>query len=334
MTRRGLASALVALALLANAALPGGEAIAQAGFDLQAHRGGRGLRPENTLPAFEHALSLGVNTLETDLAVTADDVLVLSHDRRLNPDLTRGPDGAWLSGQGAAIRTLTLAELRRYDVGRLDPGGRYGAQWTSQQAVDGARVPTLAELIERVKRHPAPVRLNLETKLTPDSDEDTPPPEDFARRVIDAVRAAGLLDRVTLQSFDWRTLVAAKRLAPTLRTACLTMESTNLNTVRTGADGASPWHAGLRAADHGASLPRLVKAAGCDIWSMFWRNLTPELLAEARSLGLGVLPWTVNEPADMQRFIDWKVDGLITDYPDRLREVMFRNWLPLPPAGR
>src|SRR6188472_3493310 len=112
------ARAVFAAAILA-AALP---ALA---FDLQGHRGARGLAPENTLPAFATALSLGVVTLELDTGITKDGVVVVSHDPYLNPDITRGPDGAWLKEKGPPLRTLTFAELQRYDFGRINPQSRY-----------------------------------------------------------------------------------------------------------------------------------------------------------------------------------------------------------------
>ena len=120
-----------------------------------------------------------------------------------------------------------------------------------------------------------------------------------------------------MQSFDWRTLLEVKKLAPEIETVCLTIETENNDTVQRRSGKPSPWHAGLDLAHYGGSLPRLVKAAGCSTWSMFWRNLTPDAMAEAHGLGLNVLPWTVNDPADMARLIDWRVDGIITDYPDR-----------------
>ncbi|GAB4483774.1 MAG: glycerophosphodiester phosphodiesterase [Burkholderiaceae bacterium] len=299
-------------------------------FDLQGHRGARGLAPENTLAAFRTALAIGVTTLETDLAMTRDGVLVLAHDPRLNPALVRDANGRWLAAEGPAIRDLTLDELRRYDVGRLNPDHRYARQWPHQQPADGERIPTLDQLIDLVEASGAPVRLNLETKLVPD-DATTPAPAPFARAVVDALRRSGMVERATIQSFDWRTLLEVKRIAPDIATVCLTIEAENFDTVRPDASGASPWHAGLRRADHGDSLPRLVKAAGCGTWSMFWRNLTPALVAEAHALGLKVLPWTVNDPAAMARLIDLGVDGIITDYPDRLRTVMAERRMALPP---
>ena len=320
----GRALAALALALF-NFAEP-----AQ-GFDLQGHRGARGLAPENTLAGFRKALEIGVTTIETDLAMASDGTLVLSHDPLLNPDLTRGSDGKWLAAPGPAIRTLGLAQLKAYDVGRIRPDSRYARQWPEQIAADGERMPTLAELVALAERMgKTAVRFNLETKLAPHRPDDAPDPQTFAAATAEALRRAGIAGRATVQSFDWRTLVALKRLAPELHTACLTIESSSMNTVRPDPDGASPWHAGLRLADHGGSIPRLVQAAGCGTWSAFWRNMTPEVVKEAQALGLKVVPWTVNDRAEMERLIDMRVDGLITDYPDRLRAVMAARGMKLP----
>ena len=298
-------------------------------FDLQGHRGARGLAPENTLAAFATALAIGVTTLETDLAVTRDGIVVISHDPDLNPALAR-VDGAWLTERGPPIRSLSLAELARYDVGRTDPASPYGRQWPEQVARDGERIPTLAALFELAGTAARPVRFNLETKITPTSGATTLGAEAFAEVVVEAVRKAGMSSRTTLQSFDWRTLVAAKRLEPSIATACLTAEGGSFDTVKPDASGRSPWHAGIAPAGHDGSLPRMARAAGCAIWSPNVGSVTRERVAEAHALGLRVLPWTVNDPAAMARLIDWGVDGLITDYPDRARRVMADKGLPLP----
>jgi glycerophosphoryl diester phosphodiesterase len=299
-------------------------------FDLQGHRGARGLAPENTLAAFAKALEIGVTTLETDLAVTSDGVLVLSHDPVLNPDIVRGADGSWLSAPGPAINTLTLAELKRFDVGRIDPSSRYAQQFSGQKPADGERIPALAELFELVRRAGKGVRFNIETKVSPDKPGESPDPDTFARLVVEAIRAARLSSRATIQSFDWRTLLAANKLAPEIEIVCLTDPST----LRDKSDGAgrapSPWLAGLDPADHGGSIPRLVKAAGCGSWSPRFSELTLALVEEAHALALKVVPWTVNAREDMARIIDMKADGLITDYPDRAREVMAEKGMPLP----
>jgi glycerophosphoryl diester phosphodiesterase len=315
-------AALLLLALLATPSLA---------FDLEGHRGARGRAPENTLAAFRRALEIGVTTIETDMAVTKDDVVVISHNPFLNPDLVRDPDGHWLASPGPQIRTLTLAELRRYDIGRIDPKSPYARQFPNQQAVDGERFPKLSELFDLAKASGKSVRFNIETKITPTSGSNTPDPATFARQVIAVVREANVVDRVTVQSFDWRTLIEVKRIAPEIETSCLTIQTRDDDTVQQSSDGGpSPWHAGLALRDYGGSLPALVKAAGCGTWSMYWRDLTPKDLGAAHALGLKVLPWTVNERGDMRSLIDLGVDGIITDYPDRLRGVMAEKTMALP----
>jgi glycerophosphoryl diester phosphodiesterase len=300
------------------------------GFDLQGHRGARGLAPENTLNAFARALEIGVTTLETDLAVTKDGVLVLSHDPVLNPDIVRGDDGKWLAVPGPAINTLTLEELKRLDIGRLNPASKYAQQFPDQKPADGERFPTLVELFELVEQSGKSVRFNIETKLSPDRPAESLDPDAFAAMVVEAVREAGLARRATIQSFDWRTLVAAKKLAPEIETVCLTYAETLKDRVEGGERRPSLWLAGLDTAEHGGSVPRLAATAGCGTWSPQFRELSATATAEAQSLGLKVVPWTVNAREDMSRIIDMKVDGLITDYPDRARQLMADKGLPLP----
>jgi glycerophosphoryl diester phosphodiesterase len=316
-------------AIVAMSLMPPAAAVA---FDLQGHRGARGLAPENTLAAFAAALSIGVSTLELDLAMTSDGVLVVSHDRRLNPDHTRAPDGRFLEAEGPAVRSLTLVELKRYDVGRLKPGSAYAAAFPAQRGMDGVRIPALHEVFDLVREAKADhVRFNIETKLTPTSGADTPDPETFAAALARAVREAGLTARTSVQSFDWRTLAVLRRIAPEIARVCLSIDGGNGDTLQRGRPGPSPWTAGLDIDDFDGSAPRLVAAAGCSGWSPSHRNLTEAALAQAKSLGLTVVPWTVNERTDMARLIAMGVAGIITDYPDRLRAVMAGKDLPLPP---
>jgi glycerophosphoryl diester phosphodiesterase len=286
---------------------------------LQGHRGARGLAPENTLAGFKIARDLGVTTLETDLAVTKDGQLVISHDPVLNPDLTRGPDGQWLEQSGPVIQTLTRDELKRYDIGRLKPGTRYAQQWPEQKPVDGERFPTPADLFALGGNK---VRYNIEIKIDPGKPGLTPDPAPFAALVVAEVRKAGMTRQLVIQSFDWRAVLEMKRQAPEIDTACLSIESPNFDTVRRASGAPSPWMGGINLAEHGGSMPRAVKAAGCSIWSLFWRNATAELVAEAHALGLKVIPWTVNDPVEMARLVDLKIDGIITDYPDRALQVL------------
>jgi glycerophosphoryl diester phosphodiesterase len=293
-------------------------------FDLQGHRGARGLAPENTLDAFAAALGIGVSTLELDTAVTSDGVVVVAHDRRLNPDITRGPDGRWIRPPAPAVHQLSFAELERYDVGRIDPGSAYAKRFPSQRGKDGVRMPTLASVLQLARW--SNVRFNVETKISPLAPDETPSPQAFADALLAVVLEAGMAQRVTIQSFDWRTLLIVQKTEPRVATSYLTAADY--------ISDESPWAAGFRLREHG-SLLRMIRAAAKGAadatWSPDWRDLSEQAVTEAKALGLKVLPWTLNEPADMERMIDWGVTGFITDYPDRAREVMRRKGLPLPP---
>src|SRR4051812_4959592 len=196
-----LARALAALLLLVAPAQGADQrAVESRPFDLQGHRGARGLAPENTLAGFARALAIGVSTLELDLGMTSDGVVVVHHEARLIPETTRGPDGEYLSEVGPPLRKLTLEELRRYDIGRLKPRTPYARRFPSQEPADGSGVPTLDEVFELVRRVGADhVRFNIETKLAPGS-HDSPEPELFARAVAAVVQNAGMAERVMVQS--------------------------------------------------------------------------------------------------------------------------------------
>lgn len=293
-----------------------------AAFDLQGHRGARGLLAENTLESFARALDIGVTTLETDLAITRDDHVVLSHDPTLNPDITRDAGGHWLAARGPAIRMLTLQEVKRFDVGRINPASKYASQFPEQGAVDGARIPTLGELFALVATSGLAARFNLEIKCSPEYPDETLDPETFARLVVETVRRAGLQSRVTIQSFDWRAVLAARRLAPEIATSGLTVETAAMNNVAAVEGSPSPWLGGIDPARYGGSVPRSVLAAGCGTWSPYWRSLDAALVAQSHALGLKVVPWTVNSPEDIAAVIGMGVDGLITDYPDRAIKVL------------
>ncbi len=310
--------------LLAIAALAAAPSHA---FDLQGHRGARGLAPENTLPAFERALQVGVTTLELDVGVTADGVVVVSHDPYLNPAITRDAAGRWLEGKGPLLRNLTWAQLQAYDVGRIKADTPYATTFSAQEPRDGTRVPSLAQLFDLVKaRNADHVRFNIETKIDPRQPADTVPPAQIVQALLKVIRDAGMTRRVSIQSFDWRTLQMVQVLEPAIPTVYLTVQTANNDNTQGGL-----WTADLQLADHGGSVPRLVKAAGGKVWSPNAGALTEAAVKEAQGLGLQVIPWTVNSPADMERIVGWGVDGLITDYPDRLREVLARRGVALPP---
>ncbi len=329
LTRIFLALAVAAsVASCATApSAPAASAPAAPAFDLQGHRGARGLAPENTLPAFERALAIGVTTLELDIGVALDGRVVVSHDPYLNPVFTRNVVGEYLPGdRGPLLRSMTARQIGTYDVGRIKPGTPYAAQFPEQVAVDRTRIPSLVEVFLMVKGKYSDVRFNIETKINPTQPDDTVSPEAMVDALLSTIRDYKMTDRVSIQSFDWRTLQLVQQIEPSIPTVYLTVQTANNDNVRDGR-----WTAGFKLADHGGSVPKMVKAAGGRVWSPNQGAVTEALVKEAQSLGLKVIPWTVNDPAAMDRLIGWGVNGIITDYPDRLREVMRKRGMPLPP---
>ena len=244
------------------------------------HRGARAVYPENTLPAFEYAIKQGADVLEMDLAVTKDGVLVISHDPHINPEICTGPH------PGIAIHQLTLAELKQYDCGALK-----NPRFPSQRPVPGTRIPTLDEVLNLAPS--GTFQFNIETKSFPDRPELTPTPEVFARLMLDRIRTHKVEPRVIMQSFDFRTLHAMKKLAPEIRLAALY---------------------------EGSPRPfvEIAKEAGATIISPFYELVTPEQVKASHAAGLEVVPWTANTPQAWQTLIGAGVDAIITDDPAAL----------------
>ncbi|MBH1964061.1 MAG: glycerophosphodiester phosphodiesterase [Comamonadaceae bacterium] len=294
-------------------------------FDAQGHRGARGLAPENTLAAFDQAMAIGVTTLELDVGLTSDGVPVISHDPYLAHDMVRDAKGEWLGTQSPLIRQRSLAELQSFDLGRVREGTTTARNFPGQQPRDGEKVPTLAALFARVKAVGADqIRFNIETKLNPTKPDETASPQELVKATLAVIQDAGMAGRVTIQSFDWRTLKLVQELAPAIPTAYLTVKSRNNDSA---ADPA--WTAGMRLSDY-PTVAHMVKAAGGAVWSPNFASINEAAVKSAQAIGVKVVPWTVNEPADMRRLISWGVDGIISDYPDRLRAAMQAAGMSLP----
>ena len=254
---------------------------------VQGHRGARALRPENTLPAFEYAIAQGVDALELDMAVTRDNVIVVSHDPYLEPPVCTGPQPK------ATIRELTLAEVKKWDC-----GAQRNPAFPRQQPVPGTRMPTLDEVFALAPK--GTFLFNIETKSFPDHPELTPAPEEFSRMVLEKIRAHHLESRVILQSFDFRTLHAMKKLAPEIRLAALYSGPAK-------------------------SFVEIAREAGAGIISPAFALVTPEQVKASHAAGLEVIPWTPDTPADWDRLIAAGVDSIITDDPAGLIEHLKRR---------
>lgn len=270
--------------LFVVAALP---ALAQPKILVHGHRGARAVLPENTLPAFRHAIEAGADVIELDVVVTKDNVPVVAHDLELNPRICQGPTGS------RVIRELTLAEVRRFDC-----GAQPLREFPKQQARPGTGIPTLDEAL--ALKDEGAFWFNIETKINPRRPELSVSPEAFARLVVDAVRRHRLERRVIVQSFDFRTLHAVKKLAPELRLAALFSEKDR-------------------------DFVAVAREAGARIVAPLHTLVTPEKVAAAHDAGLEVVPWTANEPADWDRLIEAGVDAIITDDPEALIEHLERQ---------
>jgi glycerophosphoryl diester phosphodiesterase len=300
------------------------------GFDLQGHRGARGLMPENTLPGFATALAIGVTTLELDLAVTGDAEVVVIHNPRFEPEIARHANGEWLQQSSPSIVSMKLKTVKSYDVGRLNPALKYAQRYPEQQALDGIPVPTLGEVFELVNQSGnQAVRFNIEVKINPQNPQLTLAPKEFVAAVIKVVLNYQMEERVTVQSFDWRALREVQQLAPEIATSYLTADQRWLSNLQTGIPGPSPWLDGFDIDDFDGSAARAIKAAGGDNWSPYHKEVDTAAIELAHDLGLQVAVWTVNEASRMRELIAMGVDGIITDYPDRLRKVLIDLGLPV-----
>ena len=274
-------------------------------FTVSGHRGARALWPENTLAGFAGALALGVDALELDVMLTADGAVVVTHDPRLSADLVRDGSGDWITPPGPRVADLSLAHLRRFDVGRARPGGAVAIAHPRQQPVDGAMIPTLDAVLELVAH--APVRLDLELKSEDGSDRRDV--EALVRGVRACITPAAAGARCIPRSFDWRMLCVWRQHEPARPLGFLT-------------EGSS-----------GAGLARALDAARAgDTWAPDFEGLTAADVLAAQRAGLRVEPWTVNAAGDMARLIDFGVDGFCTDAPDVAREVAAARGHPS--AGR
>jgi glycerophosphoryl diester phosphodiesterase len=292
------------------------------------HRGARGLFPENSIPAIQGALAVGVDRLELDLAMTRDGILVLHHDLRLHPDRTRGPTGQWI-GEAKPLVALLADELVLYDIGRIKPGTKLAERFPEQQGADGVRIPRLSAAVALAERlSGGAIGYSLEMKRAPMEPALAFDNETAAQSLAEALTTLGIAGRTTVQSFDWSFLAAFQRLAPDVPTVYLTSEQPSFDTVRRGES--SPWLGGRSPEETEGSLPSLVQSAGGRIWSPDFRDLRPIDLEEAHRLGLKVVVWTVNDPKDLASLLQLGVDGIVTDYPDRLRAVLAERGLALP----
>jgi glycerophosphoryl diester phosphodiesterase len=300
---------------------------------IYAHRAGRGLMPEQTLPAYIAALRLGVDYVDMDVGMTRDGVLVITHDLTLDPDITRDQNGRWIT-ERIPVYSLTVQELQKYDVGRLKPGTQYASYFPHQRPHDRTPIPTLMEIVRLVKSIAGDkVGFQIEVKNDPTRPGLAASPKDFAQALYQLITEENIGDRTEIQASDWRSLIELNKLDKRIKTAYLSDHTTEvMDDTEKGT-----WTAGLLPKDYGYSLPKMVKHLGGHCWEPFAMDLTKGDLYEAHRLGLKVVAWGWPEQEGMEfnytqneKLIDWGVDGIITDRPDILRGMLAARGMNLP----
>lgn len=299
-------------------------------FDLQSHRGGRGEWTEESTAAFAHSLELGVSTLELDTHLTRDDQVVVWHDDVMTaskcadtaPVFAGDPAFPYANDR---LRDLTLAQIRTMDCGYQQLPG-----FPTQTAISGNRIALLRDVFDLVHDHHAQkVRLNIETKVEVAGPDGADEMAALTRSVVGEIEASGLASRTTVQSFDWASLNLTRQIAPDLALVAL---SSGDDWLGVGAPGMSPNLGGIDIDSFHGSLAEAAAAQGYDVISPNFASATPAMITEAHTLGLTIIPWTVNETADVTTLMDEGVDGIITDYPTRARQIMADRGLKLPHA--
>jgi glycerophosphoryl diester phosphodiesterase len=273
--------------------------------DLEGHRGARGKRPENTIPAFVYCMEQGMTTLELDTHVTKDKDLIIHHDDTLNGTICQDAQGN--PAAKIPVKTLTVAELKTYDC-----GARKNGEFPEQEPVKGTRLSTLKELFDFVKAYEkehniaVPFMFNIEIKL-----EENATIEEIlqaARIMVKTVEDAGMTDRVLIQSFVMDAIQEVKKLNPAMKTSALFQPT-------------YPQGFMLTIGQPSNSDDIIAKAVGvgADVISPYYLYCTSDFMKKSHEKKLQVIPWTVNEPDVMARLLKCGVDGMISDYPDRLR---------------
>jgi glycerophosphoryl diester phosphodiesterase len=297
------------------------------GFDLQAHRGGRGETTEESLRAFAKSLELGVSTLELDIVLTKDAQPLVWHDPMIDAEKCADTAPAFAGDPSYPYVGKLVHELTLVQIGTLDCGRRL-AEFPDAEVVRGNKIATLPQVFALADAYRASndggVRYNIETKVEADHPGASAEPQEFVDVILAAVRSAGKVDRVEIQSFDWRTLPMVHWAEPSIPLVALYNEETWAPD--------SPWLAGVNPAVVGDPMVGALIVGANIVSPRYQLVIGKPYVDHAHALGLKVIPWTVNDADAMRDQIGYGVDGIITDFPTLLRRVMAELGMPLPPA--
>ena len=293
------------------------------------HRGARGDLPENTLESFKYLFKNNINAYETDILISKDLIPVITHDFRLDPSFTKDNEGNWITDENIIIFDLSYDELLKFDVGSLNKLSRYGRRFVNQKTLENQKIPKLSELLELSSKNKSEnLLINLEIKSTPDEENLTPTPEEMVKLVMKEVNKSNLQNKIIISSFDWRTLTEIKNLYPEISRAYLSFQQQTGIKIKNTIYNRSPWMSYLPFFEK-YELPKIIKSQGGKALHPYHKDITKKLVDISHQEDLPVNVWTVNEEYDMLKMIEYGVDGIMTDYPLRLKELCDKeniNW--------
>lgn len=284
------------------------------GVEIYGHRGAAGLAPENTLEAYRTAIDLGVDVIDMDVGITKDGVVVVYHNATLNPDITRNPNGEWIS-QETALKTLSYQHLKQLNVGAINPHSEYAATFPLQVSKEYESIPTLREVIQYANSRDPNIRFQIEIKTNPTRRHVSTEPNIIVPEIVKILREEQVANRTEIHSFEWENLLLLEKLAPEITRSYLTARE-----YYTSKDAAK-WSYGHLPNQH-QSIPAVIKALNGHIWCPEYKEINAEDVKKAHDLGLKVTVWSVDHPEDMLRMIQYGVDGIITNRPDLLRGLL------------
>ena len=293
------------------------------------HRGARGDLPENTLESFKYLFDNAINAYETDILISKDLIPVITHDFRLDPSLTKDEAGNWIKDENIKIFDLTYDEISKFDIGSLNKLSRYGRRFINQRSLENQKIPKLSELLELSSKNLLQdLLINLEIKSTPDEKNLTPDPQDLVQIVLNEINNSNLKDKIIISSFDWRILREVKKQSPEIPRAYLTFQQEKGMKIKKTIYSKSPWidHIPLTIV---YDLPKIIKELGGSAWHPYYKDINKKAVKDARDNNLPVNVWTVNDEDDMLKMIEYGVDGIMTDYPLRLKNLCEKrsiNW--------
>ena len=285
------------------------------------HRGARGEIAENSIEGFKHTFALGIKAVEFDVVISKDKIPVLYHYFHLISDIVKDEKGNWLKNSELKVFDKSYEELRKYNIGGLNPESKHGKRFKEQKLLKNAKIPKLSELLELASRKEnKDVFLNIEVKSTPFKLGLTPIPSDTVSLILKDIDTHKLEDRIIISSFDWRILYELKKQNPRILRGFITLQQ-DLSTTKKNIYENSPWMAKNYSLDELFLLPNIIKSLEGHVWSAFYRDVTKQNVELAHKHGLATCVWTVNREQDIIRMIEYGVDGIITDYPKKVQEI-------------